>query len=298
MAVAGGNHDTTDGGGMLWLVATPIGTLDDLAPRAAAVLAEADLICAEDTRRTATLLRHLGIDGRGRMWSLHEHNEAARTARVLDRLAAGAAVALVSDAGTPVLSDPGFALVREARRRGIRVASVPGPSAFVAALAASGQPPLPATLVGFLPPRKGARTRSIADLATLPTTLVILLSPHRLAAELADLADGLGSGRRATLLAELSKLHERGLEATLGELAAADEAAAPRGEYVLVIGPPAARPAAEGPPEAVAAAVRAAYDAAVAGGAGRADALRAAARTVGMSRRHVFDILADDETST
>lgn len=289
-----------DGGGRasgrLWLVATPIGTLDDLSPRAASVLATADLICAEDTRRTATLLRHLGIGAAGRMRALHEHNEAARTAEVLERLLAGTTVALVSDAGTPVLSDPGFRLVREARRHGVPVLSVPGPSAFVAALAASGQPPLPATLVGFLPGRPGPRRRRVAELADLQATLVVLLSPHRLAAELRTLAEGLGEERRATLLAELSKLHERAVEGTLAELASGDEASRPRGEYVLVVGPPPPG-AAGGPPGLpTRSAVRAAYEAAVASGAGRSDALRQAARAVGLPRRQVFDILRDAET--
>ncbi len=289
-----------DGGGRasgrLWLVATPIGTLDDLSPRAAAVLAEVDLICAEDTRRTATLLRHLGIAAAGRMRALHEHNEAVRTAEVLERLLAGASVALVSDAGTPVVSDPGFLLVREARRHGLPVLSVPGPSAFVAALAASGQPPLPATMVGFLPGRPGPRRRKVAELADLPTTLVVLLSPHRLEAELRALAEGLGGERRATLLAELSKLHERAAEGTLAELASGDETSQPRGEYVVVVGPPAAGPPGGAPGVATRSAVRAAYEAAVTSGAGRADALRQAARVVGLPRRRVFEILVDAET--
>jgi len=291
-AAAGGGG----GHGRLWLVATPIGTLDDLSPRAASVLEKVDLICVEDTRRTATLLRHLGVVAAGRMRALHEHNEAARTAEVLERLLAGATVALVSDAGTPVLSDPGFRLVREARRHGVPVLSVPGPSAFVAALAASGQPPLPAMLVGFLPGRAGPRRRRIAELADLHATLVVLLSPHRLGAELRVLAEGLGEARPATLLAELSKLHERAAEGTLAELASGDEASRPRGEYVVVVGPPAAGPQGGAPGVATRSAVRAAYEAAVASGAGRSDALKQAARVVGLSRRRVFDILSDAET--
>ena len=138
----------------MWLVATPIGTLGDLPPRACQVLADADLILAEDTRRARTLLGHAGIAAGRRLLSFHEHNEAERVGRALAALTEGRSVALISDAGTPVLSDPGFPLVREARAAGVPVATVPGPSAFTAALAASGQPPLPATLVGFLPARR------------------------------------------------------------------------------------------------------------------------------------------------
>lgn len=276
----------------MWLVATPIGTLGDLPPRACQVLADADLILAEDTRRARTLLGHAGIAAGRRLISFHEHNEAERVGRALAALAEGRAVALISDAGTPVLSDPGFPLVREARAVGVRVATVPGPSAFTAALAASGQPPLPATLVGFLPARAAARRRRIAELGGLSWTVVVLLSPHRLAAELADLADGFGGDRPATLLAELSKLHERALAGSLAELARSDEAARPRGEYVLVVGPSAAEP----PGEAVdRAAIRRAYRAAVAAGASRKQAMKAVSAELGLARRDVFDALVEDE---
>lgn len=278
--------------GCLWIVATPIGTRDDLSPRARDVLAAVDLVVAEDTRRTGRLLEAMGIAGRGRLLSLHEHNETRRVPQVLDRLAAGHDVALVSDAGTPVISDPGFELVREARDAGVRVLSVPGPSAFTAALAAAGQPPLPAMLVGFLPPRQGARRRRVAELAAVSATLVVFLSPHRLEAELADLAAGLGPDRPATLLAELSKRHERAEVGALAELANGREAESPRGEYVLVVGPDEPRPAS--PPGATAA--RDAYRAAVDRGLGRREALRAAADELGISRRDLYGLLEQDET--
>lgn len=279
--------------GTLWLVATPIGTLGDAAPRALEVLAGVEVLCAEDTRRTGRLLSQLGVVAGGRLRSLHEHNESQRMPELLARLAAGASVALVSDAGTPVLSDPGFELVRAARLAGVRVCSVPGPSAFVAALAAAGQPPLPATLVGFLPARGGPRRSRIGELAELPGTLVVLLSPHRLAAELGDLAAGLGGTRPATLLAELSKRHERASMATLAELAAGPESAAPRGEYVVVIGP--GEQAGRERDAAAAADVRALYGLRLARGLSRGEAMRATAATLGLRRSQVFDLLAEPD---
>ncbi len=275
-------------------MATPIGTLADIGDRAREVLADVDLILAEDTRRTRRLLSHLGLGAGRRLQSLHEHNEEGRLPSVLAALRGGRSVALVSDAGTPVLSDPGYLLVRSARIEGIPVLSVPGPSAFTAALAAAGQPPLPAVLVGFLPPRTGARRRRIAELAALPFTLVVLLSPHRLARELSDLATELDEERPATLLAELSKSHERGSWGSLGELAAGAEAEAPRGEYVLVVGPPQATgPEDRGCSDAQ---VRAAYERALAAGDDRRQAFRRVGRDLGMSRREVYESLLDDET--
>jgi 16S rRNA (cytidine1402-2'-O)-methyltransferase len=272
--------------GTLWIVATPIGTLGDLSPRVAEVLEHAEVILAEDTRRARRLLSHLGIGARGRLRSLHEHNEAQEVPRVVAALVEGRRVALVSDAGTPVLSDPGFELVRAARQAGVRVASVPGPSAFTAALAASGQPPLPATLVGFLPRRQGARRRRVTELAATPWTLVILLSPHRLQAELEDLAGGLGADAPATLLAEISKVHERAVTGCLGDLARGAGVASVRGEYVLVVGPRPASNRQAGVPDA--AEVSRAYEAAVAAGATRREAIAAVADRSGLSRREVY----------
>jgi 16S rRNA (cytidine1402-2'-O)-methyltransferase len=281
-----------NGSGILWIVATPIGTLEDLTPRARVVLEAVDVILAEDTRRTGKLLQRVEVEARGRLKSFHEHNERQRTDWVLERLENGGDVALVSDAGTPTLSDPGFQLVRAARTAGNRVLSVPGASAFTAALAASGQPPLPAALVGFLPPKRGARRRRIEELASWWGTLVVLLSPHRLATELEDLAAGLGTGREATLMAEISKKHERAVVAQLGRLVTCDEVSRPRGEYVVVIGPPRADDATDRPTTDDA---RAAYNAAIAGGMARPEALRAAARRLGVSRRELYSLLLDDE---
>jgi 16S rRNA (cytidine1402-2'-O)-methyltransferase len=277
----------------LWIVATPIGTLEDLGPRALKVLEKVDVILAEDTRRSRKLLSNAGLTVGGRLRSLHEHNEQARLEGVLRELEEGASVALISDAGTPVISDPGFLLVRAARREGVEIRSVPGPSAFTAAIAAAGQPPLPALLIGFLPPRSGARRRRIGELAEIAATLVVLLSPHRLSVELADLAAGLGEGREATLLAEISKRFERGHTGTLGELARSDELNRPRGEYVIVIGPGGGERV-EGPLDPVVA--RAVYDELVGAGLGRRDALREAARRLGVGRNDLYEALLGDET--
>lgn len=277
--------------GTLWIVATPIGTLEDLSPRARWVLEAADLILAEDTRRTRGLLSRVGLPGGRRLRSLREQNEEKLVPVVLESLCAGRSVALVSDAGTPVLSDPGFPLVRCVRQHGLPVATVPGPSAFTAALAASGQPPLPALLVGFLPPRRGARRRRVAELATCPWTVVLLVSPHRLAAELEDLADGLGADRPATLLAELSKLHERVVTGTLATLRESPEVEQPRGEYVLVIGPRCA--AEDGRREADARAAAAAFEEALGRGLERAEALRSAARQLAVPRRELYRLLLE-----
>jgi len=274
-------------------VATPIGTLQDFGLRARELLERVDLIVAEDTRRARRLLSHAGIRSGGRLRSLHEHNEASRIPEILGALRDGRSVALLSDAGTPVLSDPGYVLVRAVREQQLLVCSVPGPSAFTAALAAAGQPPLPAILVGFLAARPGPRRRRLRELAFWPYTMVVFLSPHRLAVELADLAEVLGEDRPATLLAELSKVHERGLMGTLGELATTEEAESPRGEYTIVIGPRIATsdPSSGVTPEQV----RAIYDRALAAGADRRQAMQRTAAVLGISRRKVFDILIDFE---
>lgn len=273
-------------------MATPIGTLGDMAPRAREVLGEVDMILAEDTRRARALLSHLEVPARGRVKSLHEHNERSRLPGLVGALSEGQSLALISDAGTPVLSDPGYLLVREARRMGLAVRSVPGPSSLTAALAASGQPPLPATLCGFLPGKSGPRRRRIQELTACSWTLVILLSPHRLGREIADLADGLGEVRPATLLAEISKLHERVTMGTLGELAVGGEVHRPRGEYVLVVGPPVTENAGSATrPEDL----RSEYDRELAGGADRREAMRTVARRFGVRRRDVYALVTGDD---
>ncbi|NOZ95164.1 MAG: 16S rRNA (cytidine(1402)-2'-O)-methyltransferase [Acidobacteria bacterium] len=278
--------------GCLWIVATPIGTIGDLSSRAASTLAAADLVLAEDTRHLGKLIGAAGIPISGRTLSFHEHNEDQRLPELLAALAEGKSLVLTSDAGTPVLSDPGYILVREARRRRLEVRSVPGPSAFTAALAASGQPPLPAVLAGFLPPRSAARRQRLESLQAFPWTMVFFLSPHRLGRELGEAASILGPRRPATLLAEISKLHERALMGTLEELAASGETEHPRGEYVLVVGPrgtgTTVQEDRQGEDPELTLAV---YREAVRRGYGRAQALRWTAARLGLSRKRVFELL-------
>ncbi|MEX2487848.1 MAG: 16S rRNA (cytidine(1402)-2'-O)-methyltransferase [Nitriliruptoraceae bacterium] len=218
--------------GHLQVVATPIGNLDDLSPRAAAALADADLVLAEDTRRTATLLRHVGASPQ--MWSLHEHNERARADAVVERVHAGERVVLVSDAGTPTVSDPGFQLIRRCVDEDIRVEPIPGPSAMLAALVVSGLPTDRVAFEGFLPRKGGARRKRLESLATEPRTMVVFAAPHRIAGELADLAEALGSGRRAVLTRELTKRFEEVRHGTLATLHDSVGGGV-RGEVTLVI---------------------------------------------------------------
>lgn len=221
--------------GTLHVVATPIGNLEDLSPRARAVLAAVDRIACEDTRHTGRLLERFGI--RATLISLHEHNEEQRIGPLLELLREGRQVALVSDAGTPLMSDPGFPLVRSARAEGIRVSPVPGPCAAVAALAVSGIPPEPFRFLGFPPRRRKARREHFDGLARCTETLVWYESVHRLAASLADLGRAMGGDRDAFVARELTKRHEECRAGTLAELAAwaSTNADARRGEAVVVV---------------------------------------------------------------
>src|SRR5690348_5945836 len=228
----------------LHLVATPIGNLGDVTLRALATLAAADLIACEDTRITARLLERYGI--RTALTPYHDHNAAAARPKILARLHDGGAVALVSDAGTPLVSDPGYRLVRAAQDEGLAVTAVPGPSAVLAALAVAGLPTDRFFFEGFLPPKDAARRARITELARLPATLVLFETGPRVADALRALAGGLGD-RAAAVCRELTKLHEEVRRGTLAALA--DHYAAggeTRGEFVLVIAPPEAHaPSAE-----------------------------------------------------
>jgi len=266
-------------------VATPIGNLSDIAPRALEVFRQVRWVLAEDTRRVRKLLGHFGV--RTAVRSLHEHNEAREVPHLLAELAAGSELALVSDAGTPLLADPGYRLVRACREQGIPVLAVPGPSAATAAVSVSGLPPMPFTFAGFLPARKGARGAALEALAPLSHTLVLFLSPHRLSAELSACVEHLGEAREAALLAELTKVHERCVRGTLGELAAWAAAAEPRGEYTLVVGPSPRREAPTPSPHAA----RAAVNAAVERGLARPEALREAARGLSITRKQLYALL-------
>ncbi len=222
--------------GTLWVVATPIGNLDDLSARARSVLGSVVVIAAEDTRHTRHLLQHFGLATP--LLALHEHNEAGVVAALLARLAAGEDLALVSDAGTPLISDPGFRLVRAARAAGLRVAPVPGPAALIAALSVAGLPSERFVFEGFLPAKAGARRQHLAALVGEARTLVFYEAPHRLEATLVDLTAAFGSERPAALARELTKLHETVIDATLGDLMArvAADADQRRGEIVLIVG--------------------------------------------------------------
>lgn len=220
----------------LHLVSTPIGNLADITLRAIETLAGVDLIACEDTRVTAKLLRAHGITTP--TISYHEHNAARAGPDLLRRLEQGGSVALVSDAGTPLVSDPGFKLVREAVARGIHVTAIPGPSAPLAALVLSGLPSDRFFYVGFLPTRQAARRAELERLASIEATLIIFESPRRLAASLDDMAHVLGQ-RNVSVARELTKLHEEVRRGTLGDIAAHyKDTAAPKGEVVIVVGPP------------------------------------------------------------
>jgi 16S rRNA (cytidine1402-2'-O)-methyltransferase len=221
----------------LHLVATPIGNLRDVSLRALEILAAADVIACEDTRVTRKLLSHYGIGTP--LTPYHDHNAATARPKLIARLAEGARVALVSDAGTPLVSDPGYRLVRAAQAAGHPVTAAPGASAVLAALAVAGQPTDRFFFEGFLPAKEAARRTRIAELARIPATLVLFETGPRLAAALADLAAGLGE-REAAICRELTKLHEEVRRGTLAELASAyRELPEPRGEIVIVTAPPA-----------------------------------------------------------
>lgn len=221
------------GPGVLHLVSTPIGNLGDLSPRAVEVMQGVHAVLAEDTRHTRVLAERFGI--RTPLLAYHEHNEAAATPRFVERLLAGESFALVSDAGTPLLSDPGARLVRAAIDAGVRVSPVPGPSALLAALVGSGLPADRFTFYGFIPRKGGERTRAIAEIADLPHTAVLYESPGRTGETLRALAEAGAGGREAAVARELTKHFEEFRRGTVASLAGYYEATEPRGEVVIVV---------------------------------------------------------------
>lgn len=225
----------SDQPGTLWVVATPIGNLEDMAPRAVAVLEQADVVAAEDTRHSGRLLKHFGVHTR--QVSLHEHNESQRAAYLLKRLQAGETVALVCDAGTPLISDPGFRLVREARQAGITVSTVPGPCAAIAALSVAGLPTDRFRFQGFLPAKAGARRARLEVLRDAAETLVFYETPRRVGKLLHALTESFGPEREAALCRELTKLHETVITGSLAEIEERleMEPGQQRGEMVLVV---------------------------------------------------------------
>jgi 16S rRNA (cytidine1402-2'-O)-methyltransferase len=217
----------------LYLVSTPIGNLEDLTHRAVRILSEVDVIACEDTRHTRKLLNHYGINTK--TVSYHEHNERERAAELLKLIESGADVAIVTDAGTPGISDPGFRLTRLAVDNGVRVVPVPGASALITALVASGMPTDEFFFGGFLPARSGARRTRLYELGSVPATLVFYEAPHRIAATLKDAHEVLGE-REAVVARELTKMHEEIVRGRLSELAARfNSAESSRGEIVLII---------------------------------------------------------------
>ena len=219
----------------LYVVATPIGNLEDISYRAVRILSEADLVAAEDTRHSALLLSHYGI--KTPMQALHEHNEDQVTGRILERISSGQAIALISDAGTPLISDPGYRLVRAAREAGIPVYSVPGPSAVTAALSVAGLPPDHFVFEGFLPSKTTARKKTLEQLCHETRTLVFFESSHRIEAAISNMAEVFGPQRLAAVCRELTKKFETVLRAPLTEISvklAADKNQT-RGEFVVVV---------------------------------------------------------------
>ena len=221
--------------GKLVIVSTPIGNLDDVSPRARAAIEQADLVACEDTRHSGRLLAHLAV--KKRMLSLHDHNERRRLPQLVEALEQGLVVAILSDAGTPLINDPGFPLVREAAERGIRIEPIPGPSAILAALVVSALPPYPFTFAGF-PPAKGVerRRRFFRRFKDLEHTLIFFESPHRLLSSLSDALAELGD-RPAAVCRELTKLHEEVLRGSLSEVHAdLSKRTVLKGEFVVVVG--------------------------------------------------------------
>lgn len=218
--------------GRLYLVPTPIGNLEDITVRAKRILSEVDAVIAEDTRVSGRLLQHYGI-GKP-LVPFHAHNEHRMVEQLVQRLAQGEVFALVSDAGTPAISDPGFLLVRAAVKAEVPVECLPGPTAFVPALVNSGLPCDRFTFEGFLPVKKGRRTR-MDELRTEERTMIFYESPHRIARTLRELAEAFGAGRPASISREITKLHEETVRGTLTELAMHFEMNEPRGEFVLCV---------------------------------------------------------------
>jgi 16S rRNA (cytidine1402-2'-O)-methyltransferase len=263
--------------GTLHLVATPIGNLGDLSPRAVEVLAAAELVCCEDTRRSGRLLQHAGIRAK-RLAVCNDHTEVSRIPDVLDTLAGGGDVAVISDAGTPGVSDPGERLVRAALDAGHPVSAVPGPAASVMALVVSGLPAARHVFEGFVPRSGGERTSRLAEIAAERRTVVLYEAPHRIERTLHDLLEVCGPDRRVAVARELTKLHEEVVRGTLGTIRLGE----PRGEYVVVL---------DGAPEPEAPdddAIRTALRHELDGGSSTRDAAASVARHLGVPKREAY----------
>ncbi|HEX9421902.1 MAG TPA: 16S rRNA (cytidine(1402)-2'-O)-methyltransferase [Pyrinomonadaceae bacterium] len=279
--------------GTLYLVSTPIGNLEDITHRAVRLLGEVELIACEDTRHTKKLLNHYGITTP--TTSYHEHNERERAAELLKRLKSGTDIAVVSDAGTPGISDPGFRLARLAIDNDVRVVPVPGPSALIAALVASGMPTDEFFFGGFLPSRSGARRTRLSELCSIPATLIFYEGPHRIAATLRDAREILGE-REAVVARELTKMHEEIVRGRLGDLATHFSAtAAARGEMVLIID--RAVIAGEDRKDEAVASITALVTKLENEGLDHRAALKKAARELGLSRAEAYRRLVAERTN-
>lgn len=281
---AGARREVREGpGGELVLVATPIGNLEDLSPRAVSALASADVIVCEDTRRTRKLLTHAGV-GHKDLVAVHDHNEASQVRVILRELDRGRRVVVVTDAGTPGISDPGGRLVAGAAAAGVVVSVVPGPSAAVSALVVSGLPTGRFVFEGFLPRRGAERSRRLATIASERRTTVVYEAPHRLAATLGDLERSCGSLRQVAVARELTKLHEEVWRGSLGAAAERARASEPRGEHVIVLAgsPDPAPPGPEVLEEAVSERLRS--------GLSPSEAAGEVARELGVTRRSVYEV--------
>ncbi len=269
--------------GRLFLVATPIGNLEDITFRAVRTLKEVDLIACEDTRQTQKLLNHYGIHNR--QVSYHEHNEQERAGELAAEMEKGTSIALVSDAGTPLLSDPGFRLVNLCIERGIPVIPIPGPNSLLAAISASGIPGDQFLFIGFLPPRQGERRRVLAKLSDQTVSLVFFEAPHRIAATLRDAAEILGP-RPAAIARELTKIHEEFIRGTLSDLAGQLASQTVKGELTLVVGP--AQPHAAGATVFEGTIRERVEELMRTGGFDRKAALKKVARDTGIPRREAY----------
>ena len=279
--------------GLLVLAGTPIGDPADAPPRLAEQLRTADVVAAEDTRRLRRLTQELGVEPAGRIVSYFEGNEAARTPELVARLSEGAHVLLVTDAGMPSVSDPGYRLVAAAVEAGIRVTAVPGPSAVLTALALSGLPVDRFCFEGFPPRKAGERSRALAALADEPRTMVFFEATHRISETLSAMAESFGADRPAAVCRELTKTYEEVKRGTLGELAAWSKDGV-RGEITVVVSGAAPAGPAEHTPESLAALVNAREEA----GEHRKTAIAAVAAELGLPKREVFDAVVAAKTGT
>ena len=265
--------------GTLYIVATPIGNLEDITFRAVRILKEADRIACEDTRQTHKLLDHYGISTP--MVSYHDHNEQARSDQLIRDLEEGRNIALVSDAGTPLIADPGYRIVQKARERGIAVVPIPGPSAIITALSGSGLPTDSFAFLGFLPPKSGQRRKALEESRELGLTVVFYETPHRIEEALGDMAEVL-SDPPVVLARELTKLHEEWLSGSASHLQAElAKRGTVKGEFVVIVGKSERPPAVDIPLEQEVAAL-------IHGGVARMDAIKQVAKRRGLSKREVY----------